>query len=168
MEPSDLATNSCQNLRQTHDTTCDLGAGRLLCLRERSAIHLRLTGQLQTEPLPGCLFAMLLRLPLLLPLWPEPSAWRRCGCGTAGGPQRKWCSGLPQYGWLAAVPALAESSGPLTPFPQSALGPPFARAEARLGSWASWIWNRRYRALSAGITLWRLGSRKGCVKRPQG
>ena len=22
MEPSDLATNSCQNLRQTHDTTC--------------------------------------------------------------------------------------------------------------------------------------------------
>ena len=32
-------------------------------------------------------------------------------------PQRKWCSGLPQYGWLAAVPALAESSGPLTLFP---------------------------------------------------
>ena len=28
MEPSDLATNSCQNLRQTHDTTCDLDAGQ--------------------------------------------------------------------------------------------------------------------------------------------
>ena len=86
MEPSDLATNSCQNLRQTHDTTCDLGAGRLLCLRERSAIHLRLTGQLQTEPLPGCLFAMLLRLPAGVSV--HRAAGTLCALDSCSGPVR--------------------------------------------------------------------------------
>ena len=59
---------------------------------------------------------MLLRRPLLLPLWPEPSAWRRCAYGTAGGPQRRFRTAIGRESPLAAVPALAEFPGSLQAF----------------------------------------------------
>ena len=73
----------------------------------------------------GCLFATLLRCPLLLTLWPEPSAWRSCACGTAGGPRRRWGTAIGRESPACYISGTCQAAWPSVSVPQrSAAGTP--------------------------------------------